>query len=208
MRRQSPPRALALALLLAACTVDEGSADLAEGESESGDDTTTSAGETDTGEATDAGETTDTEGEATDTEGETTGDEDDALAAAACEALAGTTTAPILAAASAEEAATSIIVPDPALVYEVSLPEGAPGFVSLQIPEWKTTQAFFTLADIDYVVSVPSGDDQGPRETNAACPELGFTDQRIYFEHWTPALIEFSAEGPRQVPLMVVQQSP
>ena len=131
----------------------------------------------------------------------------DATAGAACDAFANATPVPLIAAASAAEAATASIVPDGSVVYQVTLPEGAAGFIELQIPDWETVQAFFTTADIEYTVTVED-DSQVPfpREPNAACPDAGITDQRFGFPHWTPATVEFAAEGPREVPLMVIQQ--
>ncbi|MFV8754049.1 hypothetical protein ACNOYE_26180 [Nannocystaceae bacterium ST9] len=160
-------------------------------ETEDGADTSTDTGETETT------ETTDTTGD--------TGSDDPA--AMACEAFANAAPQMVIAAASAAEAATASLVPNDQTVYQVMLPEGAAGFVELQIPDWNTTQAFFTVADIEYTVTVVDDSQVAqPRQADAVCPDAGITDQRIFFPHWTPATIEFSATGPREIPLMVIQQ--
>lgn len=199
--------ALALPLLVLGCeTGDDGDvgADAAEDSSgDSGEGTETDGGDGDG----------DTNGDGDgDTNGDGDGDtndtgEGDAIAQAACAAFASDARQDVIAAASAGEAATSTIVPDGQVVYLVTLPEGAAGYISLEIADWETTQAFMTVEDIDYTVTVESNSQvPQPREQNAACPEAGVTDQRIFFPHWTPATIEFSATGPREVPLMVIQQ--
>ncbi len=168
---------------------------------ESGHETGHETGDSDGGTGGETAHDTDGTGE--------TGAGGDALAQAACEAFAGASPQPLVAATSAGDAATSPIVPDGQSVYQVSLPEGAAGFIELQIPEWETTQVFFTDAAITYTISTEAeAQVPGAREPNAACPDAGISDQRIFFPHWTPATIEFSAEGPRDILLMVVQQAP
>ncbi|KIG12963.1 Endo-1,4-beta-xylanase A precursor [Enhygromyxa salina] len=185
--------------------------DAAVDSTESGDgDGTTGDGDGDTGDGdgdgdTGDGDTGDGDGDTGDGDGDT-GDGDDP-ANAACDALANATPQLLVAATSAAEAATATVVPDGQVVYTVTLPEGAAGFVQLQIADWETTQAFFTTADIDYQITVESNSQvEQPREPAAACPNDGITDQRVFFPHWTPATIEFSATGPREVPLMIIQQ--
>ncbi len=205
-------RQLALALPLAlgpllACDGDGDSGTDDVGTEDSGDST---GGATDTGTGTETGTGTDTTTEGTDTTDTgtdtTTGGSNDP-AAQACEAFANATPEPVIAALTAGEAATATLVSGSDVVYLVTLPEGAAGFVSLEIPEWETTQAFFTVADIDYTVTVVDNSLVAqPRQPDAACPEAGITDQRIYFPHWTPALIEFSATGPREVALMIIRE--
>jgi hypothetical protein len=172
-----------------------------------GDTTDSTEGETGTTEGeTTEGETT--EGDTTEGETGTTGVDADQLAMAACDAFANATPQMIVAAASAGEAATASLVADGQVVYQVTLPEGAAGFVELQIPDWNTTQAFFTDAEIDYSISTMANAQMpGPREPNAACPDAGITDQRVFFPHWTPATLEFSATGPREILLMIVRES-
>lgn len=193
-------------LALAGC--DDGGDSSTDDVGESGEagDSTDGGEGTETGTDTSADtstETTDTT-EATDT-GTDTGTDDPA--AAACEAFANASPQMIVAATSAAEAATATLVSDAQVVYQVTLPEGAPGFVELQIPDWNTTQAFFTVADIEYTVTVMDNSQvPQPRQPDAACPDAGITDQRIFFPHWTPATIEFSATGPREVPLMIIRQ--
>jgi hypothetical protein len=41
---------------------------------------------------------------------------------------------------------------------------------------------------------------------NGACPDSGITDQRIHFEHWTPATLRFEANGPRDAWFMVIKE--
>jgi hypothetical protein len=139
--------------------------------------------------------------------GDGDGDAGDPLAAAACDAMTNGTPQMLLAATSAGEAATAPVVADGQTLYMVTLPEGAPGFVELQIPDWETTQAFFTVQDIDYTITTDANAQMpGPRDPVAACPDAGLTDQRVFFPHWTPATIEFGATGPREIPLMIIQE--
>ena len=132
----------------------------------------------------------------------------DALAAAAaCQAFADVARVPVVAALSPSDAATAPIVPDPDSVYQVTLPDGASGFLLLEIAGWGTVQDFFTTVDIEYTVTVENNSQfPYPRELNAMCPDDGITQQRIGFPPWNPALIEFGAEGPREVPLMVIEE--
>lgn len=113
----------------------------------------------------------------------------------------------LMAAASAGDAATAPVIADGQTMYMVTLPEGAAGFVELQIPDWETTQAFFTAQDIEYTITTEANAQMpGPREPVASCGELGLTDQRVFFPHWTPATIEFGATGPREIPLMIIRE--
>lgn len=177
-------------------------------------DEATAGGDTDEGDTADAGD-----GDADGDPGDAGGgfipidagngnlDPDTLAAAAACEAFADATRVPVVAALSPADAATAPIVPDPSSVYQVTLPEGAPGFLLLEIAGWGTVQDFFTTVDIEYTVTVEN-DSQFlyPRELNATCPDSGITQQRIGFPHWNPALLEFGAEGPREVPLMIIEE--
>ncbi|PRQ05710.1 hypothetical protein [Enhygromyxa salina] len=163
-------------------------------------------GDGESGDGDGDGESGDGDGDPGDGDGDPGGD-GDGPSTAACEAFANATPQPLIAATSAAEAATATIVPDPQVIYTVTLPEGAAGFVQLQIADWETTQAFFTTAEIDYQVTVETNSQvPEPRGPAAACPEGGITDQRVFFPHWTPATIEFSATGPREVPLMIIEQ--
>lgn len=140
-------------------------------------------------------------------DGEDEPDPDAHAAAAACQAFAAAVRVPVVAALSPADAATAPIVPDPSSVYQVTLPDGASGFLLLEIAGWGTVQDFFTTIDIEYTVTVENGSQfPYPRELNAMCPDDGITQQRIGFPHWNPALIEFGAEGPREVPLMVIEE--
>jgi hypothetical protein len=161
-----------------------------------------------------AADATDSTGESGDGDGDTNGDGDgdtngdgDGPANAACEAFANGTPEALIAATSAAEAATASVVPDSQVVYTVTLPEAAAGFIQLQIPDWETTQAFFTSGDIDYVITTDANAQVAqPGVPDAACPDAGIMDTRVFFPHWTPATIEFSAEGPREISLMIIQQ--
>ena len=104
-------------------------------------------------------------------------------------------------------AATASMVPDPDALYLVTLPEGAAGYVQLEIAEWETTQAFYTEAAIDYTITT-EGNYQfpGPRELVTACPDAGITGQAVTFPEWTPATIEFGATGPREIPFMIIRE--
>ena len=113
----------------------------------------------------------------------------------------------LLAATSAGEAATALVVADGMTMYTITLPEGAAGFVELEIPDWETTQWFFTVPDIDYTITtMANAQTPGPREVVAACPDAGITGQSVFFPHWTPATIEFGATGPREIPLMIIRE--
>ena len=134
-------------------------------------------------------------------------DEAPSVGVLACEAFEGAPHQAVIAAASPEDAATAPMVPDPAIIYDVSLPEGSRGYLQLEIAGWGTIQAFYTSADIDYEVTTPEGEEfPYPREPLPACPESGITEQRIGFPHWSPATIEFGSEGPRLVPLLVIEE--
>ena len=202
------PFPLLISMALAGC--DSGTDDT---NGDSAADATGDTGDGDTGD----GDTGDGDGDTTgdgDGDGDTTGDGDgdttgggDELANAACEAFANATPQALIAATSAAEAATATVVPDGQVVYAVTLPEGAAGFIQLQIPDWETTQAFFTSGDISYVITTDANAQVAqPGVPDAGCPDAGITDTRVFFPHWTPATIEFSAEGPREISLMIIQQ--
>jgi hypothetical protein len=204
-------RSIFTSLILVACSPEP---------SQPADDRTAGSDMDDGGaseEDTDAGDG-DVDGDSTDGAGasfiasESEGDDesaspDELAAVAACEAFAGATRIPVVAASSPADAATAPIVSDSTSVYQVTLPEAAPGFLLLEIAGWGTVQDFFTTVDIEYTVTVEN-DSQFPypREINAMCPDSGITQQRIGFPHWNPALIEFGAEGPREVPLMIIEE--
>lgn len=188
-------------------------------EGDSDDDVVGDAGDStdDAGTETDAADTSTDDAVDTSTDDAVDTSTDDAVDASTddatdttdgtCSAFGDATPQVIIAAATAGEAATAPVVPDSQTVYQVTLPEGAAGFIELQIAEWETTQVFYTVETIDYVVTVETNS-QVPeaREPDATCPDAGITRQAIFFPHWTPALIEFSATGPREIPLMIVQQ--
>jgi hypothetical protein len=182
---------------------DTGDGDAGDGDGDTGDgDGDTGDGDGDTGDGD--GDAGDGDGDRGDGDGDTG---DDPLQAAACDAMINGTPEMLLAATSAGEAATAPVVADGVTMYIVTLPEGAPGFVELQIPEWETTQAVFTAQDIDYTITTAANaQTPGPRELVAACPDAGITDQRVFFPHWTPATFEFGATGPREIPLMIVRE--
>jgi hypothetical protein len=197
--------AVLMSLSLVACVpepsppVDEATA---EGDTDVGD-----TGDADAGDGDADGDTGDAGGGFIPIDAGNDLDPDELAAVAACEAFADAARVPIVAALSPADAATAPIIGDPSSVYQVTLPEGAPGFLLLEIAGWGTVQDFFTTVDIEYMVTVESNSQfPYPRELDAACPDSGITQQRIGFPHWTPALIEFGAEGPREVPLMIIEE--
>lgn len=203
---------LPISLFLAGCEpssdtpADTEGSETVDGDGDAGD----GDGDGDAGDGDGDGDSGDGDGDSGDGDGDSgdgDGDGDDAIATAACEAIVNGTPEMLIAAASAGEAATAPVVSDGQTLYMVTLPVDAPGFIELQIPEWETTQAFFTVQDIDYTITTMANAQQpGPREPLLACGELGITDQRVFFPHWTPATIEFGATGPREIPLMIIQE--
>jgi hypothetical protein len=200
--RASALASVSFALALVACTSsDDG------GTSDEMDASTSESGETSTGETTSdtTGETTsDTTGDTTsDTTTETTG----GVMSDLCEAFATLTPTDMIAATTPDDAATATTLPDSTALYHVILPEGAPGYVELQIPDWETTQAFVTDTAIEYTISTSAQAHVAqPRVPVAGCEDI--SEQHVFFPHWTPATIEFAAEGPREIRLMIVQVSP
>lgn len=213
MNRNAAFLAFTLLAAFACVDSDDGGAD------EQGDlaDAATDESPDETDEATTADETTTADEATTTTDDATTDDattddattdgETDTGPSETCELFTTLEPNMLLAATSPDDAATASMVPDPAALYLVALPEGAPGYVQLEIAEWSTTQAFYTEAAIDYTVSTPANAQTSDgREPIAGCTDL--TEEIWFFPHWTPALIEFSAEGPREIRLMIVQLSP
>ena len=203
LRRSLLCLALAAPLTLTACDGgdEEGTSGSEEqDESETGETEGETEGESD-------GETSETDGETGETGGETGDTEGDTEGAAACELFDAATPQAVIAAASVGEAATAPIVPGPSTVYQITLPEGAAGFVELQIADWETVQWFYTTADIDYSITTEAMQHvEEARVALASCPDAGLTAQSVFFPHWTPATLEFSAEGPREIDLIVVQE--
>lgn len=197
---------LSLALGMIACTSsDDGDTATDEmGETTTSDTSGESSGDTGTGTDTSGETTTETTGETTtESTTETTG----GLPSELCDAFATITPTDMIAATTPDDAATATMVPDPMALYHVILPEGAPGYVELQIPDWETTQAFVTEAAIQYTITT----DANAQVAEARVPVAGcedITEQHVFFPHWTPATIEFGAEGPREIRLMIMQVSP
>jgi hypothetical protein len=195
---------LPLSILLGACEPDGETPADTDGSTDTGDgdgDGDPGDGDGDPGDGD--GDPGDGDGDA----GDGDGDNADPLASAACDAMSNGTPEVLLAATSAGEAATAPVIADGQTMYMVTLPEGAAGFVQLQIPDWETTQAFFTVQDIDYTITTEANAQvPAARELVSACLDAGITDQRVFFPHWTPATIEFGATGPREVPLMIIQE--
>jgi hypothetical protein len=195
---------LPLAILLAACEPDgdvpaeaDGSSDTGDGDGDAGDGDGDGDGDTGDGDGDGDGDTGDGDGD--------TGD--DPLMAAACEAVLNGTPEILLAALSAGDAATAPVVADGTTLFMITLPDGAAGFVELEIPDWETTQWFFTVPDIEYTITTDANAQMlGSRELVSACPDAGITGQSVFFPHWTPATIEFGATGPREIPLMIIRE--
>lgn len=197
--------ALTLALLvpLACTSAEDGDTTSETGETTEGETTAETTGETETTTET-AGETTET---TTETSGETTETTGTTAPNGVCEDFATIAPTDMIAATSPGDAATATMVPDPGALYRIVLPEGAPGYVELQIPDWETTQAFITEAAIEYTITT----EQNAQVPEARVPVEGCEDiaeQHVFFPHWTPATIEFAAEGPREIRLMILQVSP
>jgi hypothetical protein len=201
-----------MSLLLVACTPEPSPAEQAMTDSGADGETGDSdSDDVDTGDGDADGDPTESAGAnfiGSESDGDGESPSPDELAAiAACEAFADAIRVPVVAALSPADAATAPIVSDSISVYQVTLPEAAPGFLLFEIAGWGTIQDFFTTVDIEYTVTTEN-DSQFPypREPNAICPDSGITQQRIGFPHWNPALIEFGAEGPREVPLMIIEE--
>jgi hypothetical protein len=176
----------------------DGDGDTGDGDGDPGD------GDGDSGDGDGDGDTGDGDGDAGDGDGDTG---ENPLEAAACDAVLNGTPEMLVAAISAGDAATAPVVANGASFYMITLPDGAAGFVQLEIPEWETTRWFFTVPDIDYTITTDANaQTPGPRELVAACPDAGITGQSVFFPHWTPATIEFGATGPREIPFMIIPQ--
>lgn len=180
------------------------------GESSVGDE---SAGEGDAGEGTSDSSNLDDSGGFDETAGFIPeggdDDEDDGgpdTSMLACDAFDNAPHQAVIAAANPEDAATNAFVPEPDVIYDVTLPEEGLGYVQLQIAGWGTTQAFYTDENIAYVVTTDTNVlFPEAREPIPGCEDSGLTEQKIGFPHWDPALVEFSSEGPRLVPLLVIE---
>jgi hypothetical protein len=200
--------ALPMMILLTACQPDgdeladaDGSSDTGDGDGDAGDGD--GDGDTGDGDGDGDGDAGDGDGDG----GDGDGDGGDPIAQAACDAVLNGTPEVLLAAISAGDAATAPVVADGVTAYVVTLPEGAAGFVELEIPDWETTQWFFTVPDIEYTITTEANAQvPGPREPVTGCPEAGLTGQSFFFPHWTPATIEFGATGPREIPLMIIRE--
>jgi hypothetical protein len=198
---------LPLFFLVSACESEpdapadtDGSSDTGDGDGDAGD------GDGDTGDGDGDGDSGDGDGDGDtgDGDGDTGGSP---LEMAACDAVLNGTPEVLVAASSAGDAATAPVVADGMTVFTITLPDGAPGFVQLEIPDWETTQWFFTVPDIEYTITTQANaQTPGPREQVAVCPDAGITEQSVFFPHWTPATIEFGATGPREIPLMIIRE--
>jgi hypothetical protein len=198
--RASTLASVSLALVMLACTSSDDGGTSDEMDATTSADTT---GETSTGDTTTSGETSTSDTTGSDTTTETTG----GVMGELCEAFATLTPTDMIAAATPDDAATATTVPDETALYHVILPEGAPGYVELQIPDWETTQAFVTDAAIEYTITTDAQAQVAqPRVPVVGCEDI--TEQHVFFPHWTPATLEFAAEGPREIRLMIVQVSP
>lgn len=131
----------------------------------------------------------------------------DAIAQIGCDLLLGTQTA-ITAVDDQGMAGQVVVQPSETESWMVTLPTATQGFFTVEVGDWDTTQAFFAFVGNDYGVWVPDGDQQGPRMLNGACPNDGITDQRVFYDHWTPVTVRYETIGPRDAFFAVVQESP
>ncbi|MCG5053827.1 MAG: hypothetical protein KA712_12760 [Myxococcales bacterium] len=137
----------------------------------------------------------------------------DALAKLGCKAVGGAMPSGVslvevnaVADQSQVESTQAKIKLDSATSYLVRLPEGKAGWLGLDEDHWDATIVFFAESESPYEIQnakmEPKSD--GPLESGA-CKGLGITDYRVYFEHWSPAFVRFSAEGPREVMFMAMR---
>jgi len=118
---------------------------------------------------------------------------------------ASSTTAAYLA--SSDAAANPIgAAPAP---YAIALPEGATGFIGLNLPEEHGDWAVFTSPRVEIVGQTDTEGNYSASSwlpmNNAACDGAGITDYRFHGHETGVQTIEFSAEGPRTLWLMFMQ---
>jgi hypothetical protein len=139
---------------------------------------------------------------------------DDELAAQACAAmLPAAPPAPVelqnieaVLDSDDTELAGSTLKVDGSVLYRITLPVGQPSYVRLDEDTWDALVAFHTHAGTSFEVlnAAVSPLSSAPLK-NGACPESTLTDYRVQFMHWSTADLRFSADGPRQVDLLVTK---
>lgn len=137
----------------------------------------------------------------------------DTVAKHACDAWAGkltdsvaTKTVNAVQRSDYAELAEAKLTVDGATLYTINLPPGKESWVAIDENFWTATLGFFASKGVAYEVlnSDMNPESDGPLQ-NGACPDADPTDYRVFFMHWTPATIRFSAEGPRQVKFMIMR---
>jgi hypothetical protein len=138
----------------------------------------------------------------------------DELAARACTVMAGAELTPGVQIQTIEavidqqdtELAGSMLKVDGSVLYRITLPEGQPGYVRLDEDTWDALVAFHTHEGTAYEVlhAAVSPRSNAPLK-NGACPDSTLRDYRVMFSHWSTADLRFSAEGPRQVDLLITK---
>jgi hypothetical protein len=92
--------------------------------------------------------------------------------------------------------------------YLVQLPDGAPGFIALNVPEAHHDWAFFTRPQVEVTSFTAADGTDLPALTptnNGACDGAGIVDYRFHRHIAGHVVVEFSAESLRSVWLMFAQ---
>ena len=132
----------------------------------------------------------------------------DDLAQSACDGMARELT--VVTAGSSVDAAENAMVMPGATTWVLKLPEGAAGYATLMVPEDHGDWGIFVDAP-DVLVSLTAPDgrrfDILPKRPNEACPDEIQVDDRIHIMEKGNYLLFFSADGPREITLQILQGS-
>ena len=85
----------------------------------------------------------------------------------------------------------------------ITMPKTGDGYMVLQIFDWMADVRFFTDENVIYTVT---GGDAFERVSNPSCPELGMTDQLIWFQEWNTYIIQFDDSSPSEFWFHVVKK--
>jgi hypothetical protein len=103
----------------------------------------------------------------------------------------------VTAVATSADAGQVVIRPDGQKPYSITLPQGSPGYLTFEVPDWATEVLFFAPADASYTVA--GGTEMHAVRPNTSCPASGITEYRRSYHEWGSHVVEFAATGPRQV---------
>ena len=131
----------------------------------------------------------------------------DAFAQLGCDLLEGRGTA-VIAVDSEADAGQVLLLPSETESYLISLPEGGPGYLTMEVPEWAAEISIYVEESTRYQVLGAEVQLLTELAPNPLCAERGITHRSHHFHSWGAFTIAFEAEGPREAQVALVLTDP